>query len=111
MKIEVIFEDNHLLAVVKPAGIPVQKDNSEKEDLQTILKEYLKKKYGKPGEAYLGIVHRLDQPVGGVMVFAKHQKLRPALVNRSERTSGEKSILQLLKGLQNQKKNILKTIF
>ncbi|HPA56305.1 MAG TPA: pseudouridine synthase, partial [bacterium] len=74
MKIEVIFEDNHLLAVVKPVGIPVQKDNSEKEDLQTILKEYLKKKYGKPGEAYLGIVHRLDQPVGGVMVFAKTSK-------------------------------------
>jgi len=111
LKIEVIFEDNHLLAVVKPAGIPVQKDNSEKEDLQTILKEYLKKKYGKPGEAYLGIVHRLDQPVGGVMVFAKTSKAAARLSEQIRKNEWEKSILQLLKGLQNQKKNILKTIF
>ncbi|MBQ4252627.1 MAG: RNA pseudouridine synthase, partial [Erysipelotrichaceae bacterium] len=67
---KIIYEDNHLLVVDKPVNIPVQADDSRDEDLLTLLKNYLKEKYQKPGNVYLGLVHRLDRPVGGVMVFA-----------------------------------------
>lgn len=70
----ILFEDNHLLVVEKPRNLPVQKDASGDIDFQTMLKGYLKEKYNKPGNVYLGIVHRLDRPVGGVMVFAKTSK-------------------------------------
>lgn len=70
----IIYEDNHILVVEKHPNIPVQLDDSKDTDLQTKLKNYLKEKYNKPGNVYLGIVHRLDRPVGGVMVFAKTSK-------------------------------------
>ncbi len=70
----ILFEDNHLLVVEKPANLPVQADASHDADLLTVLKTYLKETYHKPGDAYLGLVHRLDRPVGGVMVFAKTSK-------------------------------------
>ena len=73
-KINIIYEDNHILVVEKPANIPVQKDISNDLDLLTILKNYLKEKYNKPGNVYLGLVHRLDRPVSGIMVFAKTSK-------------------------------------
>lgn len=72
--IKVIYEDNHLLVVVKPINVPVQEDESEDLDFLTMLKDYIKKKYNKPGNVYLGLVHRLDRPVGGIMVFAKTSK-------------------------------------
>ena len=72
--INIIYEDNHLLVVEKPINIPVQEDSSKDKDLLTILKEYIKIKYNKPGNVYLGLVHRLDRPVGGIMVFAKTSK-------------------------------------
>ena len=72
--INVIYEDNHLLVVEKPINIPVCEDESKDEDLLNILKKYLKEKYNKPGNVYLGLVHRLDRPVGGIMVFAKTSK-------------------------------------
>ena len=72
--INIIYEDNHLLVVEKPINVPVQLDSSNDLDLLTILKKYLKEKYNKPGNVYLGLVHRLDRPVGGIMVFAKTSK-------------------------------------
>lgn len=72
--INILYEDNHLLVVEKPVNILVQEDNTKDLDLLTILKEDLKKRYNKPGNVYLGLVHRLDRPVGGVMVFAKTSK-------------------------------------
>ena len=87
MKINVLFEDNHVLVVEKPVNIPVQEDDSKDEDLLTILKQYLKDKYQKPGNVYLGLVHRLDRPVGGVMVFAKTSKAASRLSKQvQERT-------------------------
>lgn len=74
LMINILYEDNHLLVVEKPINVPVQADASNDKDLLSILKEYLKKKYSKPGNVYLGLVHRLDRPVGGVMVFAKTSK-------------------------------------
>lgn len=72
--INIIYEDNHLLVVEKPVNVPVQLDDSQDLDFLTILKEDIKKRYHKPGNVYLGLVHRLDRPVGGVMVFAKTSK-------------------------------------
>ena len=74
MNINILYEDNHVLVVEKPINVPTQEDNSKDKDLLTILKEYIKEKYNKPGNVYLGLVHRLDRPVGGVMVFAKTSK-------------------------------------
>ena len=70
----VLFEDNHLLAVNKPAGFLVQGDETVDEPLVEICKQYIKVKYGKPGEVFLGVVHRLDRPVSGVIVFARTSK-------------------------------------
>lgn len=70
----IIYEDNHLLVVEKKINVPVQEDDSKDEDLLNILKKYIKEKYNKPGNVYLGLVHRLDRPVGGIMVFAKTSK-------------------------------------
>jgi len=72
--INILYEDNHLLVVEKPINVPVCEDESKDEDLLNILKKYLKDKYNKPGNVYLGLIHRLDRPVGGVMVFAKTSK-------------------------------------
>ncbi len=73
-RIKILYEDNHLLVVEKPSNLPVMEDDSKDEDLLTLLKKDLKERYNKPGEVYLGLVHRLDRPVGGVMVFAKTSK-------------------------------------
>ncbi len=72
--IPLLFEDNHLLVVVKPAGIPVQADQSGDPDLLSTLKADIKIRHNKPGAVFLGLVHRLDRPVGGVMVFARTSK-------------------------------------
>ena len=72
--INVIYEDNHLLVVEKPINVPVQADNSNDLDLLTMLKNFIKNRDNKPGNVYLGLVHRLDRPVGGIMVFAKTSK-------------------------------------
>ena len=69
--LKVLYEDNHIIVVVKPVGIPVQQDKTGDIDMLSIIKEYLREKYNKPGNVYLGLVHRLDRMVGGVMVFAK----------------------------------------
>jgi len=81
-KINIIYEDNHLLVVEKPINIPVCEDESKDLDLLTILKEYIKEKYNKPGNVYLGLIHRLDRPVGGIMIFAKTSKAASRLSNQ-----------------------------
>lgn len=70
----ILYEDNHLLVAVKPQNMPTQADSSGDEDFLTFLKKYIKEKYNKPGNVYLGLVHRLDRPAGGVMVFARTSK-------------------------------------
>ena len=72
--IKILYEDNHLIVCIKPAGVLSQSDGSGSPDMLTILKRYIKEKYEKPGEVYLGLVHRLDRPVSGVMVFARTSK-------------------------------------
>lgn len=72
--LNVVFEDNHLLIVNKPAGVLVQGDETGDTPLVDIAKKYIEKKYNKPGDAFLGVVHRLDRPVSGVVVFARTSK-------------------------------------
>ncbi|MBJ6363608.1 RluA family pseudouridine synthase [Paenibacillus sp. GCM10012307] len=74
LDIPILYEDNHLLVVVKPPGIPSQEDESGDLDMLTLLKQDLKLRYNKTGNVFLGLVHRLDRPVGGVMLFAKTSK-------------------------------------
>lgn len=71
---EILYEDNHLLVVNKPAGILTQPSGTEQENLEHICKAWLKKKYGKPGHVFLEAVHRLDKPVSGIVVFARTSK-------------------------------------
>ena len=70
----VLYEDNHLIVVEKPVNVPVQADQSGDPDLLTQVKAYVKQRYHKQGEVYIGLVHRLDRPVGGAMVFARTSK-------------------------------------
>ena len=72
--INVIYEDNHIIVVEKPVNIPVQADDSKDLDFLSMIKKYINDKYNKPGNVYVGLVHRLDRPVGGIMVFAKTSK-------------------------------------
>ena len=72
--LNVIYEDNHIIVVEKPCNVPSQADKTTDEDMLTLIKSYIKEKYNKPGEVFLGLVHRLDRPVGGVMVFARTSK-------------------------------------
>ena len=72
--LQVIYEDNHLLAVNKPAGVLVQGDITEDKPLSEYVKEFIKVRYNKPGDVFLGVIHRLDRPVSGVVVFARTSK-------------------------------------
>lgn len=72
--LKVLYEDNHIIAVVKPAGVLTQADGSGEKCLMDIVKDYLKEKYKKPGNIFLGLVHRLDKPVQGIVLFAKTSK-------------------------------------
>lgn len=80
MSISVLYEDNHIIIVEKPVNVPVQADDTGDIDLLTLVKAYIKEKYDKPGEVYCGLVHRLDRPVGGVMVFARTSKAASRLM-------------------------------
>ena len=73
-KLKVLYEDNHIIVVIKPNNVLSQKDKTGDISMIEIVKDYLKEKYNKPGNVYLGLVHRLDRPVGGIMVFAKTSK-------------------------------------
>ena len=74
MSIKVLYEDNHIIAVVKPAGVLTQGDRTGDENLMDMVKSYLKDKYKKPGNVFLGLVHRLDKPVSGIVLFGKTSK-------------------------------------
>lgn len=74
MPINVLYEDNHIIAVVKPAGVLTQGDKSGEVSLMDMVKDYLKEKYAKPGNVFLGLVHRLDKPVSGIVLFGKTSK-------------------------------------
>ena len=89
-KLNVLYEDNQIVVVVKPQNVPTQSDESKDVDLLTMVKEYIKEKYNKPGEAFVGLVHRLDRPTGGVMVFARNSKSAKRLSEQFKNHETEK---------------------
>jgi len=97
-KIRIIYEDNHLLVVEKPVNILSQGDITGDKDLLTILKEDIKLRYNKPGNVYLGLVHRLDRPVGGTMVFAKTSKAASRLSEQIRNGTFKKEYLAVVHG-------------
>ncbi len=108
MKINVIYEDNHILVVEKPVNIPVQADVTGDADLLSILKKDIKERYNKPGEVYLGLVHRLDRPVGGVMVFARTSKAASRISDQIRTRIFTKTYLAVVRGIPGEKKALLR---
>lgn len=100
--IRVLYEDNHLLVVVKPVNIPSQEDDTGDADMLTLLKADLKERHGKPGNVFLGLVHRLDRPVGGAMVFAKTSKAASRLSETIRSHSFGKRYLAVVHGQPSQ---------
>ena len=106
-KFKVLYEDNHLLAVEKPVDMPVQKDISSDDDLLSLLKRYIKDKYNKPGNVFLGLVHRLDRPVGGAMVLARTSKAASRLSEQIRKREIKKIYLAVVNGILDRKSGIL----
>ena len=116
----IIYEDNHIIVVEKKENIPVQEDESKDLDLLSIIKEYIKEKYSKPGNVYLGLVHRLDRPASGIMVFAKTSKAASRLSDQIRNKTFKKKYYAIVEGnlknedilkdklLKDTKKNIVK---
>jgi len=96
--LHVVFEDNHVLVVKKFIGVPSQLDESEDPDMVSIVKEYIKVKYDKPGNVYLGLIHRLDRMVGGLMVFAKTSKAASRLSKMVQDNEFEKKYYAVVNG-------------
>ena len=98
-KLEILYEDNHIIVVVKPYNILSQADNTNDIDMLFIIKMYIKEKYNKPGNVYLGLVHRLDRPVGGIMVFAKTSKAASRLSEQVRERKLKKRYLAVVHGI------------
>lgn len=96
--LSILYEDNHLLVVNKPAGLLVQGDRTGDQDLLTLAKQYLKEKYSKPGNVFLGLVHRLDRPVSGVVVLARTSKAASRLSAQIRGRTVKKQYLALAEG-------------
>jgi 23S rRNA pseudouridine1911/1915/1917 synthase len=96
--VPVLYEDNHLLVVQKPVNMPTQEDESKDPDLLSVLKADIKQRFAKPGNVYLGLVHRLDRPVGGVMVFAKTSKAASRLSDMVRTRDFGKTYVAIVRG-------------
>lgn len=118
--IKVLYEDNHLISVLKPINVPTQKDITNDIDMVTLVKDYLKEKYNKKGNVYLGLLHRLDRPVSGVMIFAKTSKAAERMTNEIKNHNMKKTYYAVVEGkinksgvfkdklLKDEKRNIVK---
>jgi len=106
-QLNIAYEDNHIIVVVKPQNIPTQEDESKDKDLLTMVKEYIKEKENKPGNVYVGLVHRLDRPTGGVMVFAKTSKAASRLTEQIKSGEFHKRYLAVVNGKPREKRSKL----
>lgn len=105
--LKILFEDNHIIVVEKKPNIPSQADKTEDVDMLTIVKQYIKEKYHKSGNVYLGLVHRLDRPVGGIMIFAKTSKAASRLSNQVRERVFKKKYLAVIDGKMKLEQGIL----
>ncbi|MBN2040068.1 MAG: hypothetical protein JW864_08515 [Spirochaetes bacterium] len=101
MKINILYEDNHILIAEKPVNIPSQKDSSNDPDILTILKNDIRERYNKPGNVYLGLLHRLDRPAGGVMAFARTSKAASRISAQLRSGEFKKKYLAVVHGKMN----------
>ena len=106
--LNVLYEDNHLLVVEKPYGVPSQADESGDDDMLRLCKAYIKRRYDKPGNVYLGLVHRLDRPTRGVMVFARTSKAAARLSAQIRSGAFEKTYMAVLTFCPPEKAGVLK---
>lgn len=106
-ELTILHEDNHIIVVLKPQNIPSCEDASKDLDMLTIIKDYIKKTYNKQGNVYLGLVHRLDRPTGGVMVFAKSSKAAARLSEQLKNGDFEKRYYTVLVGEPREEKATL----
>ena len=109
--LKIIYEDNHIIVVEKTPNIPSQSDKTGDIDMLTMVKQYIKEKYNKPGNVYLGLVHRLDRPVGGVMVFAKTSKAAGRLSEQVRNKAFRKKYLAVVDGKIDKKKRNFRGLF
>lgn len=103
-ELNVVYEDNHIIVVIKPQNIPTQEDESHDKDLLTMVKEYIKVKENKPGNVFVGLVHRLDRPTGGIMVFAKTSKAASRLTQEMHTGDFKKRYLTVVVGKPREKR-------
>ena len=106
MTIKVLYEDNHIIVVEKPINVLSQGDNTGDYDLVSMIKDYIKEKYCKPGNVYLGLVHRLDRPVGGIMVFARTSKAAKRLVVQIQNQEIKKKYWAIVHGRMDKEEDI-----
>jgi len=107
MSIRVLYEDNHLIAVLKPAGVLVQGDLHESRCLLEDVRAYLKETYQKPGNVFVGLIHRLDRPVSGIVLFAKTSKGASRLSEQFREHTIQKTYHALVEGKMDQKEGVL----
>ena len=105
--LEILYEDNHIIVVVKPFNILSQSDDTKDIDMLTLIKSYLKEKYNKPGNVYLGLINRLDRPTGGIMVFAKTSKAASRLSEQIRLNLFTKKYLAIVNGYFDEKVGVL----
>ncbi len=106
-KLKVLYEDNHVIVVIKDVNVPSQEDASHDMDLLNMVKSYVKKKYNKPGNVYIGLVHRLDRPTSGVMVFARSSKAASRLNDQIKNNELSKNYILVLHGILDKKEGTL----
>lgn len=104
----ILYEDNHIIVVLKPQNMPTCEDESGDRDLLTAVKDYVRETYHKTGNVYIGLVHRLDRPTGGVMVFAKSSKAAARLSEQMKSGDFEKRYLTVLAGTPKEERATLK---
>lgn len=105
--INILYEDNHIVVVIKPRNILSQSDITKEQDMLTILKKYIKEKYQKPGNVYLGLVHRLDKQTSGIMVFAKTSKAAKRLSEQIKNKDFKKTYLAVIHGKVKEKDKLI----
>ena len=105
--LKVLYEDNQIIVVEKEPNIPSQADKTGDIDMLSIVKQYIKEKYNKPGEVYVGLVHRLDRPVGGIMVFARTSKSASRLSEQVRNKIFKKTYIAVVDGQIQKKQGML----
>ena len=106
-ELTILYEDNHIIVGLKPQNIPSCEDESKDQDMLSMIKEYIKVTYNKQGNVYLGLIHRLDRPTGGVMVFAKSSKAASRLSEQLRAGDFEKRYFAVLSGVPKEEKATL----